>query len=191
LLIGNEFAVDEALAQFLDRQTPVTEETERWGELPLRITAYLAGEEPPSQHVTSVRGLVVREESVLVLWDHKDKPQLLPGGRREAGETFRETLYREVLEETGIVVSAPILLGFLHYHHCGPQPAGYAYPYPDFLQVVYMARAGEERPEAMVHDEFVTRSAFVPLADVQALRLRTRDRPYLAAALARISAKRP
>jgi hypothetical protein len=59
-------------------------------------------------------------------------------------------------------VHDPAMLGFLRYHHLGPKPSGYLYPYPDFLQMVYVARAGEDRPEGTVHDDYVTRSLFSP-----------------------------
>ena len=52
--------------------------------------------------------------------------------------------------------------------------------------MVYVARAGEDRPEGTVHDDYVTRSLFYPLADIQTLPLRSGDRLYIAAALARL-----
>jgi len=182
-------AVDEALAWFLRHRMPEAEDTAVWadGTIPLRITAYLTAEEPPSSYVTSVRGIVVRDETVLVLWNEQDEPYLLPGGRCEPGESLQETLHREVLEEAGVEVHDPAMLGFLRHHHLGPKPSGYLYPYPDFLQVVYLARAGPDRPDRKVHDDYVSRSAFVPLTDIQTLPLCRSDRLYVAAALARLS----
>lgn len=182
-------AVDEALAWFLRHRMPEAEDTAVWadGTIPLRITAYLTAEEPPSSYVTSVRGIVVRDETVLVLWNEQDERYLLPGGRCEPGESLQETLHREVLEEAGVEVHDPAMLGFLRHHHLGPKPSGYLYPYPDFLQVVYLARAGQDRPDRKVHDVYVSRSAFVPLTDIQTLPLCRSDRLYDAAALARLS----
>jgi len=137
--------------------------------------------------VTSVRGIVVRDETVLVLWNEQDEPYLLPGGRCEPSESLQETLNREVLEEAGVEIRDPAMLGFLRYHHLGPKPSGYLYPYPDFLQVVYVAQAGEDRPDGKVHDDYVSRSLFYPLTDIQTLLLCRSDRLYVAAALARLS----
>ena len=168
---------------------PDAEETEVWGDgtIPLHISAYLTADDPPSTHVTSVRGLIVGHESVLVIWDHNNSPQLLPGGRREPEETLHETLHREALEEAGVEVVDPVMLGFLWYHHLAAKPADYVYPYPDFLQTVFCSRAGAEHQDAKVHDEFVTRSGFYSLSDVQSLRLRARDRLFLTAALTRLA----
>jgi len=182
-------AVDEALGRFLRHRMPEVEDTAVWadGSIPLRITAYLTAEEPPSSCVTSVRGIVVRDETVLVVWNEQGEPHLLPGGRCEPSESLQETLHREVLEEAGVEVRDPAMLGFLRYHHLGPKPSAYLYPYPDFLQVVYVARAGRDRPDRRAHDDYVSRSAFVPLTDIQTLPLCRSDRLYVAAALARLS----
>ena len=34
----------------------------------------------------------------------------IPGGRQEAGETLVETAHREILEETGVTISKPVLV---------------------------------------------------------------------------------
>lgn len=177
--------VRTALDQFLNDRTPQAEEAAAWGggTIPLRITAYLTTDEPPMEYVSSVRALLLGGDSALVYWDHHDRPQLLPGGRREEGESILQTLQREILEETGIEPLDPIPLGFMNHHHLGPRPDGYAYPYPDFIQPVFRATAGEERPEARLHDPYVTRCAFVPLAEARMLPLRAVDRLFLQAAV--------
>jgi len=116
------------LAAFLARHTPQTQESAVWGggTHPLRITAYLGHELPPLAYVTSVRSVVFHDATALVLRD-RDGLHILPGGRREPGETIEETLRREVLEETGWTLRAPTLLGFLHFHHLSPRPPGHPY----------------------------------------------------------------
>jgi 8-oxo-dGTP diphosphatase len=34
----------------------------------------------------------------------------IPGGRQEAGETLAETAHREIFEETGLTITAPVLI---------------------------------------------------------------------------------
>ena len=72
---------------------------------------------------TGPRGLVFHGDAVLI-WREADGIHLLPGGRRENGETLEATLRRELLEETGWQVCRASMLGFMHYHHLGPEPAG-------------------------------------------------------------------
>jgi ADP-ribose pyrophosphatase YjhB (NUDIX family) len=85
-------------------------------------------------YVTSVRSIVLREQAVLVVQD-RERQHILPGGRIESGEAFTQASERELLEETGWTVNQIRYLGFKHFHHLTPKPEGYAYPYPDFLQV--------------------------------------------------------
>jgi ADP-ribose pyrophosphatase YjhB (NUDIX family) len=181
--------VEPELAEFLGRHTPFDEAGAVWGNgtIPLCITRYLGSELPPLEYVTSVRCVVLRGDAVLVQRD-RDSVHILPGGRREAGETPEETLRRELLEETGWTVLSPEVIGFMHFHHLRPKPAGYGYPHPDFLQVVYAALAGEFHPEAKLDDGYVLDSALQPVARVRALPLNARELVYLDAALARLGA---
>ena len=115
---------------------PIGTEEQDWGEHRLRLNAYAGDLEVPDVLVTSVRGLVVRSAKVLLM-EAPDGHHIMPGGRREAGEDYTQTLRREVREESGWMVDVGACLGVLHFHHLTPKPAGYAYPYPDFLQLVY------------------------------------------------------
>src|SRR5207249_3646517 len=131
--------------------TPLLEEVTVWGggSLPLRETCYLGEEIPPLDYVTSVRGLVFQGEQILVVRDPHGS-HILPGGRREEGETLEATLRREILEETGCTLGAIAMLGFLHFHHLSPRPADYRYPHPDFVQLIFRADASGVVPEAAV-----------------------------------------
>jgi mutator protein MutT len=57
----------------------------------------------------SVKGVVPTRRGVVLLKNERDEWEL-PGGRLEAGETPKECVEREVLEETGLAVHAERLL---------------------------------------------------------------------------------
>lgn len=147
--------MNERLKAFLQGRSPLVEEQQDWlgGGIELRQTRgtySLTGSGfPPDSLVTSVRALLTRGSRIMVVRD-PDGEHILPGGRVDEGEEFRETLVRELLEETGWCVrGAPVLIGMFHYHIHSPKPAGYPYPYPDFLQLLYRAEADRYFPEAM------------------------------------------
>ena len=156
---------------FISRRTHVAETETVWGTqehpTPLRARAYLGEEMPPLSSVTSVRGVVLRGGEVLVM-RNADETHVLPGGRREAGETLVETLMREVLEEAGWEVAVGPVLGFIHFRHLGPRPPGFAHPYPEFAQVVYRAVALRYAPEAKLADDYEVEASFRPVSEVLA-----------------------
>ena len=52
----------------------------------------------------SVRGIIVRDGKVAMMHSRKYDYYKLPGGGMERGETYEETLIREVKEESGLIV---------------------------------------------------------------------------------------
>ncbi len=174
--------MDTALTGFLAQQTPLAQSTATSadGRIVLTVTTYLGENRPPLAFITSVRALVLHstEPMVLVVRDVHGQ-HIVPGGRREPGEALEETLRREVLEETGWLVSDPRPLGFIHCHHHTPPPPEFAaYPYPDCLQLVYLAVAQRWLSEARQTDGPELGAEFRPLADVQALPLTPGERIY-------------
>lgn len=181
-------AEDVTAAAFLACHTPVAAGEEQWGPpeqpTPLRLSWYLTPDAPPLSLVTSVRAIVLREDAVLVLREPDGRPYSIPGGRCEAGESPETTVRREILEETGWALGPLAPLGCVHLRNLGPEPPGNPYPYPDAFQLVWVAAPLAHHPEAMIFDEWVASSAFVPLAEAQALSLRSGEQAFLAAILA-------
>ena len=52
------------------------------------------------------RGIVVKDDKVLLSYETKENKYIIPGGGVEEGESYKECCERELLEETGMVVSA-------------------------------------------------------------------------------------
>ncbi len=181
------------LADVLARHTPIAEESTVWdkGEptpTPLHIVGYLAAESPPLGYVTSVRALVLRGDELLTLQTVAEA-QILPGGRREGGESPETTLRREVLEESGWTIRNPSLLGFIHFRNLGPRPSlpaddQYNYSYPDFINLVYVAEAESYSAASLLPNEYEQEPYILrPLAEVLRLPLTPIARAYLDAVL--------
>ena len=158
------------LETFLARHKPLVERSEIWGEgtISLRIRNFITGEFPPHEYITSVKSFVLQKDQVLVVRNPQGV-HLLPGGRIENGETFIDTIQREIIEETGWTISNLVLIGFTHFHHLTPKPEGYQYPYPDFIQLNYMAEAVEHLKDSKILDDYVIDSQFYPLSEIHSL----------------------
>lgn len=170
------------LVAFLAKYQPNTQEIIHWDDLRLRVTSYLCTDLPPLLFVTSVRAIVLNDTSVIIV-RAPDGTHLLPGGRREPGEALIETLTREVLEETGWTIDQLQLLGVKHYHHLTPKPTDYRYPYPDFLQIIYRAKAQHYLPDAREIDGYEIETKFIPAAEALRLPLAPSDHMWLRTAL--------
>lgn len=172
----------DALAAFLARYQPHSEEVAVWGPHQFQVASYLCVDMPPDALIISVRAIVCDGRRLLVVRD-PDSIHIMPGGRREPGETLEQTLRREVLEETGWQIDSPSLLGFKHFHHLTPKPPGYPYPYPDFLQLIYRARPKQYVAGARHIDSYELAAMLVPLNQKDALPLSASERIFLAAAV--------
>jgi 8-oxo-dGTP pyrophosphatase MutT (NUDIX family) len=171
------------LAVLLDRHEASARDEAVWsgGTIRLRIASYLSDAFVPLAYVTSVRTVVLRGDEVLTMRNAYEW-HVLPGGRRHPGETPEQTLRREIWEEAGLLVETPAQLGFMHLHHVSPQPPGYAYPYPDFLWLVYAVEAATAPHPDRVADDYEQEALFRSIVDAEELELSIQSRLYLDAA---------
>lgn len=172
----------DALQHFLAPLTSQVSETYDWPAARFAVNTYLHATPPPVEFITSVRAVVLREQEVLVVQD-PDGYHVIPGGRRETGESLVETVVREVLEETGWQVTVGPLLGFKHFQRLTPKPPQSAAPHPAFAQTVYMAKAVDYRPEAREQDGYEIGAEFVPLAQIGQIALSKSDQLFIQAVL--------
>lgn len=171
------------LVTLLESLTPDATQHDSWanGALPLRISAYLSQRRIPDEVVTSVRCLVEVGDQI-VLTESPDDVNVWPGGRREPGETMRETAVREVHEETGWQVDPESLqlMGFLHLVRLVPAPADDRYPHPDFVQLVFRGQAPQRTDDGWKDlDGYVLRSWLEEPAKARQLALAPVSLPFL------------
>ncbi|MDQ3097828.1 MAG: NUDIX hydrolase, partial [Chloroflexota bacterium] len=108
---------------------------------------------------------------------------VIPGGRREPGESLEDTLTREIREEVGCdIAPGPRPLGFIQLHNRLARRDGSPYPHPDSLWVVYAATAlpGDE-PSG--EDELVRDPRFVEVRSLRALNVSPVELAFVEAAL--------
>jgi ADP-ribose pyrophosphatase YjhB (NUDIX family) len=175
-----------ALADWLASLTPADDAplTSVWGEAHrLERRLYASPEAPPDDLVSSVRAVVFRQRAVVVIRDHDGSSHIMPGGRREAGETQEDALAREIGEETGWRFEAARRFGFLHFHHLTPRPADYPYPYPDFFQTLHVVEAVDHERRRIVRDDWETHSRLTPIARALTA-VRDEQKPILRLAVA-------
>lgn len=125
---------------YVSGMTPVTVIDVTWREWAMTHSLYLTDRPPPTDLVTSTRCVVTDGERVLVC-ETPNGCHVVPGGRREVGETWEETARREVQEETGYTVAemeqvAVLLIHMNNERHPDPEQM---YPYPDAFWVIYRA----------------------------------------------------
>jgi ADP-ribose pyrophosphatase YjhB (NUDIX family) len=162
-------AMDADLAAFFDPLPIAFHEDVDWGNgrTPLHVTTYLTQRLPPLEYVTSVRAILLNEVLEVLVCNNADgETHIVPGGRREPGEVLEETLRREVFEETGWEIENICQLGVWHFHHLAPKQEGYRFPYPDFLQIIYGAKAMQYDAAKRIPDDYESDSSFVPISQL-------------------------
>jgi ADP-ribose pyrophosphatase YjhB (NUDIX family) len=84
------------------------------GDVPEQLAAGFAAESGHATPKLDVRGVVARGDRVLLVRGRDDGRWTIPGGWAEVGETPRQAVEKEVLEEAGFVVRASRLLAVLN-----------------------------------------------------------------------------
>lgn len=176
------------LAQVLLHLQPAAEEEMSYwdGRLPLRMTTYICDISPPEELVTSIRTIVMSDPgprpSILVM-RNPSGIHLWPGGRRKPGETHEQTLHREIGEECGLAIEVVFRLGFAVCHHLGPRPEGYRYPYPDFVDEVYLSVITGVLQAGRPVDDYEIEATLLPVDELPIAEISPNQRVLLAAAL--------
>lgn len=140
------------------------------GALPMRAHAYLTVPRLPDELITSVRCIVEVGDRVVVCED--ETMHIVPGGRREPGESIRQTAVREVHEETGWQVEPDSLrlAGFLRMERLIPAPPDHPYPHPDVLQLIFLGRATRRAADRWTDTEgYVQHSRLADRAELTTL----------------------
>jgi ADP-ribose pyrophosphatase YjhB (NUDIX family) len=164
---------------FLVDKRPTLVSYVSWGQQQLNfdVASYLSTDLPAPNLITSVRGIVLYQDRVVVL-ENKDGRHFMPGGRIEPHESFDACLCREIREECGLQVESSEMLGFLHFRHRQPEPENYPYPYPDMFHLIYSVVGNGELSQSDVDGYEFASYLYAPL---DALKLRDTEpgHPFL------------
>ena len=160
-------SLNQELESFLSELSPACIERVSWrgGQIELANQVYLTDRPSLPTLTSSGRCIVVSRGKVLLMSNPTDT-HILPGGRIEPGETIPEATRREVLEETGLHLDALQQVGVLVYRHITPKPPVYRYPYPVFLNTIFVAEAINP-VNLLVNDTYELAGEFLPFDEAE------------------------
>ena len=126
----------------------------------------------PDTLIATTLAYVFRDDELLLSL-HPQRGWGLPGGHRELGETIEQTIIREVLEETQVVIKEPRTIGYISTEMIGQKPDNYHYPYPIRYAQVFVAESGKVLPFMAVADAIDRQ--FVKLGKLDGLQFQFED----------------
>jgi ADP-ribose pyrophosphatase YjhB (NUDIX family) len=97
-----------------------------------KIQNYLTGESGYATPKIDVRGVVMKDDKLLLVREKKDNLWTLPGGWADPFETPSENIEREVFEESGYQVKATRLLAVYDRNKHGHRPF-----YPNYVYKMF------------------------------------------------------
>jgi len=160
-------SLDQDLASFLTGLQPACTGRVSWrgGQIELEHDTFLTDRESPPSLTSSGRCIVLSGDRVLVMTNPTDT-HILPGGRIEPGESIMAATRREVREETGLELAILRQIGVLVFRHLTPKPPAYRYPYPVFLNTIFVAEAMNPG-DLLVNDTYEMSGEFVAHAGAE------------------------
>ena len=101
----------------------------------LQVSFELLEIAPPEELISNVNLIPTAGDQWLVIRDKNDHWDI-PGGTLEPGETYLQTIQREMREEAGAQLHTFQLFGAFHYHSSAEEPYRPHLPHPEFYRVV-------------------------------------------------------
>ncbi|MEM7016353.1 MAG: NUDIX hydrolase [Pseudomonadota bacterium] len=166
--------MDIELKRYLDSLEFVAEGESIWipGELEFDLRLAFTTQYPPEKYTSSIRAVLLNQANAMMVVETPSETHILPGGRREAGETYEQTLHREIGEETGYRILNAEFIGVLHFVHRFPMTKDWnPVLYPHMVHPIYCAVAGEYDATLLEEDGPETGIGFFSLTELEAFSL--------------------
>jgi len=154
---------DMELQEYIDGLDFVSSEQAIWepGKVGFEIRAAFTQSLPPISTVTSVRCVLIQSDNIMTVTD-PERIHVLPGGRIEEGESYMETLRREIGEETGYTIANSRMIGILLFKHLFSIPESWnPKHYPYFVNLVFCADAIDYDASLLEDDGYEIESNFL------------------------------